>query len=96
MRGKPAPFRRSMVDDIESGSFKHSLLRSSASGAAALPTIDLKKWAPVAWAYFHQHAGEKLYTIKVFGWFSYTITFGDGPTTYIMQRLFGTDPGVTV
>jgi hypothetical protein len=88
MRGKPAPFRRSMVDDIESGSFTHSLLR----GALALPKVDLKQWAPVAWAYFHQHAGEKIYTFKFFGWFSYALVLGDPATTYIMQRLFGTDP----
>lgn len=88
MRGTPAPFRRSMVDEIESGSFTHSLLR----GAMALPTVDLKKWAPVAWAYFHQHAGETVYTIKAFGFLSYKIVIGDPVTTVIMQRIFGTDP----
>ncbi len=92
MRGVEAPIRRSMVDDIESGTFMHSLLR----GAAALPTVDLKKWAPVAWAYFHQHEGQLIYTIKAFGFFSYRIVVGDPVTTAIMRWVFGVDPGVTV
>jgi hypothetical protein len=90
MRGTAAPFRRSMVDDLETGSFNHSVLARSGS-TGALPTVDLKRWAPVAWAYFHQHAGETIYTIKLFGWFSYKIVIGDPVTTAIMQRIFGTD-----
>jgi hypothetical protein len=77
-----------MLDDASRG------LVTRGYASIPLPNIDLKQIAPVAWAWLHQHTGEVVYTIKLFGWFSYKIVWGDPVTTWIWTRAFGTDPGV--